>query len=226
MINLILASQSPRRRELIQLLGYPVTCTVAHVDEESIADPNPAINVVETAQLKAEAIARSYLPENTTRQQTWIISADTTVALDQMMLNKPTNATDAQSMLKSLRGRNHEVHTGIILLNPDTGQQVAGVHTAVVTMRDYTDAEIDTYIATGDPLDKAGAYAIQHPRFQPVSYLEGCFMGVMGLSICHLIQLMHQLNLPLRADLTAVSTAHAPYPPCRLWQQLQPYAKL
>ncbi len=221
MINLILASQSPRRRHLLQLLNTPFTCMAANVDEESITDPDPAVNVLETARVKAHAIANQYLHEiNRVNRPTWILAADTTVALGSKMFNKPANAQDARKMLKSLRDRAHEVHTGVVLLNPVTNQQVSGVNTAVVTMRDYSDAEIDAYIATGDPLDKAGAYAIQHPQFRPVARLDGCFMGVMGLSICHLIQMMNQLELPMAADLTAVSAAHAPYPPCQIRQTI------
>jgi len=221
MINLILASQSPRRRQLLQLLNMTFTCMVANVDEESITDPDPAVNVVETARMKAHAITSQYLHENKdTQSPVWIIAADTTVALGARMLNKPKDAQDARLMLQSLRNRAHEVHTGVVLLNPVSDQQVSGVNTAVVTMRDYTNSEIDDYIATGDPLDKAGAYAIQHPQFRPVAKLDGCFMGVMGLSICHLVQMMNQVTLPVLADLTAVSTAHSPYPPCQLWQTI------
>ncbi len=221
MINLILASQSPRRRQLLQLLNTPFTCMVANVDEESITDPDPAVNVVETARIKAYAIANRYLHEvNPVNELAWIIAADTTVALGSKMLNKPANTHDARTMLVLLRNRAHEVHTGVVLLNPVTNQQASGVNTAVVTMRNYSDAEIDAYIATGDPLDKAGAYAIQHPQFRPVAKLDGCFMGVMGLSICHLIQMMNQLKLPVTADLTAVSAAHAPYPPCQIRQAI------
>ena len=119
-------------------------------------------------------------------------------------------------MLTALRNRTHEVHTGAVLLELATGREVSGVNTAVVLMRDYTDAEIEAYVASGDPLDKAGAYAIQHPGFRPAAHLEGCFTGVMGLSLCHLAQLMEQLGLPDRADLTAVRQAHQHYP-CALY---------
>jgi len=223
MLHLILASQSPRRRQLLQLLNTPFTCVAANVDEDTVTDPDPASNVMETARLKANAIAAKYLHADSQpyNESAWIIAADTTVALGRHMLNKPQDAEDARFMLQKLRWCDHEVHTGVVLLNPLTGKQVGGVHTAVVTMRDYADAEIDAYIATGDPFDKAGAYAIQHPQFRPVSQLHGCFMGVMGLSICHLILLMNQLELPVLADLTAVSTAHTPYPPCSLWEQLR-----
>jgi len=121
MINLILASQSPRRRQLLQLLNMPFTCQVANVDEESITDPDPAVNVVETARMKAHAIANKYLHKVWgAEKSTWIIAADTTVALGSRMLNKPKDAQDARSMLQSLRNRAHEVHTGVVLLNPVT----------------------------------------------------------------------------------------------------------
>ena len=220
-MNLILGSQSPRRRQLLQLLGIPFTCMVANVDEDSITEPNPAINVVETARYKAHTIATNYLHEvEVANESTWILAADTTVAMGLTMLNKPKDTADAKKMLQSLHNRAHEVHTGVVLLNPVTEQQVSGVHTAVVTMRDYSNAEIDAYIATGDPLDKAGAYAIQHPKFRPVAKLDGCFMGVMGLSICHVIEMMQEVGLEVDVDLTAVSHAHAPYAPCEIWQNI------
>jgi MAF protein len=211
MTKLVLASQSPRRRELIKLLGYPFETMSADVDESQVTDPEPAVNVVGTARLKSVAIAEQ-LRGRAGYEDAIIIAADTTVALDGEMLGKPTDAADARRMLTALRNRSHEVHTGVTLLALASGQEVSGVNTAVVTMRDYSDSEMDAYIATGDPMDKAGAYAIQHAAFQPVAHLDGCFTGVMGLSICHLLQLTAQLGLPLRADLTAVAQAHQHYP--------------
>jgi predicted house-cleaning NTP pyrophosphatase (Maf/HAM1 superfamily) len=90
----------------------------------------------------------------------------------------------------------------------DSGREVLGSHTAVVKMRRYTEQEMSAYIASGDPLDKAGAYAIQHPIFRPVEQLNGCFLGVMGLSICHLLQLLRQIDLPFQAELASLETAH------------------
>jgi septum formation protein len=127
------------------------------------------------------------------------------------MLGKPVDAADARRMLLALRGRSHDVHTGTVLLDLATGQEVSGVNSSVVTMRHYSDAEMDAYIASGDPLDKAGAYAIQARDFNPVALLDGCFTGVMGLSICHLLMLFPQLGVAMRADLTAVATAHQHY---------------
>lgn len=212
MLQIILASQSPRRRELIQLLEYPVTSMAAYADEDSVTDPDPAVNVVRTAQLKMDEIV-ARLWKNTVDERL-VIAADTTVALDGQMLNKPADAEAARQMLQALRDCTHQVHTGVVLHHLPSGRRVAGTHTAVVTMRDYTDAEIDAYVATGDPLDKAGAYAIQHPHFRPVARLDGCFMGVMGLSICHVLQLTDQIGTPLRADLAQIEAAHRQWIPC------------
>lgn len=206
--NILLASQSPRRRELIKLVGLPFSMTSADVDESSITHPNPAINAVKTAELKAKTIANQI----TTHSPTIIIAADTIVALDSQMLGKPKNATEAKQMLLALCGRTHEVHTGMVVIDTRSGERIEGVHTAVVTMRPYTEKEMDSYILTGDPLDKAGAYAIQHSQFAPVKHLQGCYLGVMGLSICHLLQILAQLKITAAPNLNALHNAHQIYP--------------
>ncbi len=211
MIHFVLASQSPRRRELIWLLRYPVSCVTAVVDENSVHDEDPAINVVETAVLKAGAIMKQVEETPLDSRQPILIAADTTVALDGRQLGKPADAAEAEVMLRALRGRAHAVHTGVALVDLETRQTITGVHTAVVAMRPYTDEEIGAYVGSGDPLDKAGAYAIQHPTFRPVSRLDGCFTGVMGLSICHLIQLLADMGVPIQARATAVHQAHQQY---------------
>ena len=215
-IEFILASQSPRRRELIQLLGLPFRVMVADADEDSITDPDPAANVVKTARLKSSLIA-TQLKDQSFAPETIILAADTTVAYAGEMLNKPADKTAAYQMLSRLRDTKHEVHTGFVLLQPATGREWEGVSTAVVTMRPYSDAEIEAYIATGDPFDKAGGYAIQHPQFKPVARLQGCYCNVMGLPVCDLIVALEQflgLNLEQfeQLDLTAVSQAHLHYP--------------
>jgi septum formation protein len=215
-MRLTLASQSPRRRQLIQLLGYPVDICVADVDESSVAQPDPALNAVETAVLKATHIATHH-PE-----REMIIAADTIVSLGRRMLGKPHDAAEAIQMLADLRGGQHEVHTGLVALDGRTGKMLTRVTTAVVTMRPYTDAEIAAYVASGDPMDKAGAYAIQHPIFQPVAELSGCFMAVVGLSICDLIQLLDEMDVPRLADLTAVQHSHLHYP-CPIFPNLLDY---
>ncbi|WP_420644825.1 Maf family protein [Candidatus Leptofilum sp.] len=214
-LNIILASQSPRRRELLQLLGLPFRVMVADANEDSITHPDPATNVVQTAYLKSSIIA-SQLIHSSISKGTFILAADTTVAHDGVMLNKPADETAAWQMLTRLRNNQHEVHTGFVLLEPATGYEWQGVSTAVVTMRPYSDAEIQAYIASGDPFDKAGGYAIQHPEFRPVAQLDGCYCTVMGLPICDLIVALQQFQgISLaqfnRLDLTAVSRAHHHY---------------
>jgi len=205
MSELILASASPRRQELLRLLGLPFRVMVADVDEDSITDPDPAANVVATAYLKAVAIAARC------ESPAIIIASDTTVALEGQMLNKPANAAAAWQMLQALRGRIHYVHTGLVLLNTATGQTITDVATVPVPMRDYSDAEIAAYIATGDPLDKAGAYAIQHPEFQPVIHLDGCFAGVMGFPLCHLTRALRRMGVPVAVDVAAACQRHIQY---------------
>ena len=218
MVEFILASQSPRRQSLIQLLGYPFLVKAADVDEASITHPDPAVNVVETAVLKANTIAQQMQPANQI-----IIAADTTVALAGELLGKPRNDNEATAMLQALRNREHEVHTGVVLLDLRNGRRVERVTTAVVTMRNYTDEEIATYVASGDPMDKAGAYAIQHPLFKPVAQLDGCYTAVVGLSVCELILALDELDILRIANLMAVRQSHQVanlYFPCPIYEKL------
>lgn len=204
-----LGSQSPRRRALVKLLGLPVRSLAADADEDSITEPDPALNVILTAELKTAVISQSLATQPP--PGSLLITADTTVTLAGRMLNKPADEQEARDMLQAMRARTHEVYSGYVVTDLDSGKQVKGVHTAVVTMRHYSDAEIGAYIATGDPMDKAGAYAIQHPSFRPVARLDGCFLSVMGLPLCDLIQVLRGFDLPLQVDLTAVAKAHQQY---------------
>ena len=208
----ILASQSPRRRQLLALLGYPFEIVVPDVDEDVHLDAGPPTYVLRTAQQKAEAVARLRPPTDAPAPHPIIIAADTTVALDSAILGKPADADEARRMLSALRGQPHYVHTGVCLVDAAGGREVAAVHSTAVTMRDYSAAEIDAYVATGDPLDKAGAYAIQYADFNPVAALDGCYLAVMGLSLCGLIALLRELGVPCRASRTALLAAHDGYP--------------
>ena len=211
--QLILASASPRRRELLGLLGYPFEVVVSGADEDAHLDDGPATYVLHTARHKAETvsaeIAARELPSAGAAQHL-IIAADTTVALDDVIMAKPADADEARATLVALRGRDHEVHTAVCVLAGD-GREETVVHTAIVTMRNYSDVEIDAYIATGDPFDKAGAYAIQHPTFSPVAGLSGCYLGVMGLPLCDLIPLLRRLGLPDRFAPATLVDAHRGY---------------
>jgi MAF protein len=201
----ILASASPRRRELVRLLGVPWHRLEAAVDESIVDDRDPGANVVKTAALKAGAVAHRAPP------QAVILAADTAVVVDGEMLGKPADAADARQMLKSLRGRTHQVYTGIVIVNKAVDRVAADLAVVDVPIRSYGDDEIDAYIATGDPLDKAGAYGIQHPGFRPVAHLTGCYAAVVGLPLCHVARTLHQVGVSLPADVAAACQAHHNY---------------
>jgi septum formation protein len=176
---MILASNSPRRSELLRLLGLPFEVYPADIAEVQAPGEPPVDYVLRLARHKAAASAEDY--------SGLVIAADTTVVDGDELLEKPADPADAYRMLHKLRGRVHQVYTGIAILATDTGRTFNDVCCTHVPMRDYSDAEIDAYIATGDPLDKAGAYGIQHAGFHPVEGLRGCFASVMGLPLCHLL---------------------------------------
>jgi len=178
---------------------------VADVDESSVDHPDPAVNVIQTAALKAEAVSPHAPPDAI------IIAADTIVVLDNQVLGKPSGPEEAKTALQQLRGRTHQVFTGLTIINKTTGQTVNDVAEIKVPMRAYTDQEIDAYIATGDPLDKAGSYAIQHDGFHPVINFGGCFAGVVGLPLCHLVRSLRKSGISIQIDIVAACQAHHHY---------------
>jgi septum formation protein len=197
---------SPRRRQLLGLLPYAYSIVVPVVDEDLHLDKDPAEYARRTARQKAEAVAGSLGRQKS--EPGIIIAADTTVALGPTIMTKPGDANEAREMLTALRARTHFVHTGLCILDPNSGQEIDSVQTSLVTMRDYSPAEIEAYVASGDPFDKAGGYAIQDSVFRPVSRLEGCYLGVMGLSVCDLIRQLGALDVPVQFDREALEAAH------------------
>lgn len=190
--RLILASNSPRRRQLLALTGLPFTVKVSDVDESPIENEKPAEYVLRLAEVKARAIQAE--------ADQVVLAADTTVVDGDEILGKPADAAEAVAMLTRLRGHTHQVYTGIALLRQRDGLLLTDLCVTDVPMRDYSDEEIRAYVATGDPLDKAGAYAIQHPDFQPVARMDGCFASVMGLPVCHVILQMRKMNIQPDTD--------------------------
>jgi septum formation protein len=182
--ELILASASPRRRQLLSLLGLPFEVAVSDVDE-TLPHASAEESVIALALAKARSIAARH-PHRP------IIAADTVVAVDDRILGKPGDRAEAVAMLVSLRHRWHRVWTGLVLIGAEGGQPLSVAVPTDVFMRDYADAEIAAYVASGDPLDKAAAYAIQHATFRPVETIVGCHANVMGLPLCHLYALLAQ----------------------------------
>lgn len=180
--RLILASNSPRRRQLLALTGWKFDIRPVEIDERALPGEPPEDYVLRLAKQKAQAASLTALPDEV------ILTADTTVADGCRILGKPAAAAEAREMLRSLRGRPHTVFTAFgITSSPSCASPVTHLCATRVWMRDYTDAEIEKYIASGDPYDKAGAYAIQHLEFNPADRIEGCYACVVGLPVCHVV---------------------------------------
>jgi septum formation protein len=200
---LVLASNSPRRKQLLALGGWSFSISPASIDETPLDAEAPEAYVARLAKNKVRTAARQAPPD------ALVLAADTTVALPvnvkghnpYQILGKPRDADEAEQMLRALRGRMHRVYTGLAVLCVSDGRLEQDVCMTEVPMRDYSDEEMLTYIASGDPLDKAGAYAIQHSGFHPVEELAGCYANVMGLPICHLARLLGQFGMPPQGDL-------------------------
>jgi MAF protein len=179
---------------LLALGGWTFNVSVADVDESQRPREAPGDYVLRLARVKAQKSAENAASGNV------VIAADTSVVAHGDILGKPLDERDAACMLKRLRGRTHQVYTGLALLRVSDGYTLTDLSITDVLMRDYSDKEIDAYIKTGDPLDKAGAYAIQHPKFHPVENLTGCFASVMGLPLCRLTHLLEQFDIYLPAN--------------------------
>ena len=178
----------------------PVHFAPAHVDESRLTDEAPMVYVRRLAAAKAQAILAE------AGEGDVILGADTIVVLDGQVLGKPADAADARAMLSALRGRPHQVITVICLLDAASGKKMMDTAVSDVDMRAYSPEEIKVYISSDDPLDKAGAYAIQHQGFHPVQRFVGCMASVMGMPLCHLERGLRQLP------------AYAPQPMDRLCQ--------
>ena len=194
---LVLASNSPRRRELLKLVGWPFENRPADVNESQRPGEAPTAYVLRLAESKARMCAK------TARESDVILAADTAVVAGQAILGKPKDPAEAVMMLQNLRGHSHEVHTGLAVLRMSDRSLVTDLCVTEVPMRAYRDDEIEAYVATGDPLDKAGAYAIQHIGFHPVESLSGCYASVMGLPLCHLTRCLRSLGLAPKTDIAA-----------------------
>ena len=176
MSKLILASASPRRRELLSQVGMAFTVLPADIDERRRAAEAPRDYVVRLSQSKAEHVARQH-------PDAWVLGADTIVVIGDCILGKPEDAADAAAMLSSLSGRAHEVVTGVALTRHDQGYMASEVVGTRVYFHTLSEADIAAYLATPEPFDKAGAYAIQGLGGAFVERYEGCYTNVVGLPV-------------------------------------------
>ena len=170
--------------------GWQYRAQAADIDETRQPDEQALTYVQRLAREKAAAALGFAQPGEL------ILACDTIVTMNGDLYEKPTDVQDAREMLQALRGREHFVGTAITLLTADGGQAECDVCVTPVRMRDYSDTEIDAYIASGDPFDKAGAYGIQHRGFHPAEDFRSCFASVMGLPLCHVVRAGRKFGLP------------------------------
>ncbi len=182
--RITLLSTSPRRREIISALLTPTTISDARGEEPRPERGESAESfVVRSAVAKLGVVRR-------TQTAGWLITADTVVVRDSEILGKPTTDDEARQMLTSLRNRWHEVTTGVAVADTDSGRVRTGVETSQILTRDYSDYEIEAYVGSREPFDKAGAYAVQDRFFKPVIDVEGCYLNVVGLPLCVAVDLL------------------------------------
>ncbi|MGC2698122.1 MAG: Maf family protein [Candidatus Angelobacter sp.] len=184
---LILASSSPRRQELLREIGIPFHVHAANINEDQIASEAPIAYALRLAREKAQAIAAQY-------PQSYVLGADTIVVIDGEVLGKPQDHADAARMLRLLSGRGHEVTTAVSLVSP-TGDAQTRACTTQVYFRKLAEEEIQRYVAGGEPMDKAGAYAIQGGASRWADRIEGEFSNAVGLPLSLVTELLRYSGL-------------------------------
>ncbi|MHB8755442.1 MAG: Maf family protein [Candidatus Acidiferrales bacterium] len=191
--KLILASSSPRRAEILRNAGFDFEGIPAHIDESRRPGEPAAEYVRRLAEEKARTVARR-LANNAASSSAFIIGADTVVVIGSETLGKPFSAAHAREMLRRLSGETHEVFTGLSVLQGNSAGRTV-VETTRVTFAPLSEQEIEDYIATGEPFDKAGAYAIQGRGGKFISRIEGCYFNVMGLPLARLYLLLREAGV-------------------------------
>ena len=200
-----LASNSPRRREMMTWMDWNFEASAANINESQRSNESARKYVLRLAAEKA-----SY-PFFGVGVDDCVIAADTIVVLDEKILGKPADEREAFQMLTRLRARAHFVMTAIAVRSGNPARLRQDICCTRVQMRDYSDEEIEQYIASGDPLDKAGAYAIQNTAFHPALDFNGCFASVMGMPLCHLERTLLKFSIDEPDDLAGICQNHLEY---------------
>lgn len=183
---LILGSRSPRRRRILDGLGLDFSVDPPDVPETAVGGESPDAHVIRLARAKAEAVAARH-------DVGTVLSADTIVLLDGRLLGKPRDPDDAARMLREIRGRWHDVLTGLAVVRCSDGALASGHERTRVLVRNLTDGEVDAYVACGEPLDKAGSYGVQECGAAVVERVDGCFYNVVGLPVVRLCRVLQAL---------------------------------
>ena len=187
MCDLVLASKSPRRQELLKLLGHPFSVIISDIEENMIEHETPARHVIRLSENKARSVGGRL-------ESGIVIGSDTIVVLDSEILGKPSTPDEAEEMLGKLQNRTHRVFTGFALFDVTSGRMVSDYETTEVTIRAMTLGLIRLYVRTGEPLDKAGSYGIQGYGSALVTSIKGCYFTVMGLPLAKLMESLHTFS--------------------------------
>ena len=188
--SIVLASASPRRRELLEQVGIEFDVMASNVLECPLDGETPPEHAARLAAEKARDVA-AQVERAATR---WVIGSDTIVVIDGLVLEKPVDQQDAVRMLRKLSGRVHRVITGYCILNSLTGEELEGVVETKVKVKQLTEDEIAGYAASGEPMDKAGAYAIQGLGAFMIQEIEGSYSNVVGLPVCQVVEDLERLG--------------------------------
>ncbi|MGE5329765.1 MAG: Maf family protein [Deltaproteobacteria bacterium] len=188
MLQIILASSSPRRKELLEQLGLEFRVISSNVDETT-EEENPYRLAEKLAEIKAREVARNLEPGYL------VVGADTIVCLESEVLGKPRDEAEAIGMLKKLSGNTHRVITGVALIQPNSDRSIVFHEETLVKFKKLTDEEIRSYIRTGEPMDKAGAYGIQKIGAILVEKIDGCYFNVVGLPLTRLTEKLKEFNI-------------------------------
>ena len=184
---LVLASASPRRRDLLNELGLDFQVVPSNVPEEKRDDETPADMVKRLSMEKAQAVVGRM-------KDGYVIGADSTVVLNGEAYEKPVDAEDARRMLQQLGGTRHQVVTGVTVVDAASGRMLTDSMASDITLRNFTDAEMEVSIASGTPMDKAGAYAVQDREFRPAESWQGCYTNIIGLPLCRLLDMLREIG--------------------------------
>jgi septum formation protein len=187
-MKLILASASPRRAEILRAAGFNFSVLTSAVDESPNPGEDPHDMVSRLANAKADLVAARAVGSAI------VVAADTVVLLDGRILGKPRSTDEARHMLQQLSGRTHTVMTGVALVRLPDGERKQFVESTLVHFSQLSEAELSAYLASGEPFDKAGAYAIQGRAGRYIPRVEGCYFNVVGLPVAHLLTKLHELG--------------------------------
>lgn len=185
--KLILASESPRRKELLRLTGLDFEVIPSGIEEMPQKGENPAEHVLELSKRKAGAVS-------SLRPDAWILGADTIVVIDGEIMGKPAQTSEAKRMLRKLSGREHHVHTGFTIVRETVDIFLGDVVTSSVLFKDISEEEINWYVRTEEPYDKAGGYAVQGAGAIFIKEIRGSYTNVIGLPLCEAVSLLKQVG--------------------------------